>query len=212
MHVCQDQIFYQEGIFMNKRKPVKKLIGIVFFILVFVFACTVFFGDLYLTPLNAAKKNNYIHKNAVLLKEISARENKIYIFQDNDQSYKTVISKPFGPFWKSEIAFNYQSNLKNDIETVGYAKINDQTINMLMLAFKTNTNDIKYVEAGPDGERFLRPMHLGNIEIFYWEGKFNERDINPIALSADKKPKYYYGFSKDEQYDDLRTIQWHEYH
>jgi len=98
----------------------------------------------------AAKKNNYVHKNAVLLKEISARENKIYIFQDNDQSYKTVISKPFGPFWKSEVAFHYQSNLKNDIETVGYAKISDQTINMFMLAFKTNTNDIKYVEAGPD--------------------------------------------------------------
>jgi hypothetical protein len=54
-------------------------------------------------------------------------------------------------------------------------------------------------------------MHLGNIEIFYWEGKFNERDINPVALSIDKKPKYYYGFSKDEQYDDLRTIQWHKY-
>lgn len=154
--------------------------------------------------------NSEIKDDSTLIIEKSFGDIKFYVFRNNN-TFFSVISKRNGPFWNSYITNKYYSDFNNPIDTVGYANVSEDDNEMIILAIKSNTNDIKYIKSGHKDEEFIRPITKDSVEILYWEGVNRITQINAFALSKDKETLYYYGFPENTKYDELNKINWYSY-
>ncbi|WP_159888698.1 hypothetical protein [Paenibacillus puerhi] len=183
----------------------KKLISILFFIIVFLIFG--YLGGYRLDGLSAARANSFVPQDSILLDQVNYEWGSIYIFDSQEKPITAVSNKKFGLFWVSRISSYYFHN-EDPVKTVGGISFNNEREKATVISIIVNDPKVVYLEVGPELSRQSKEVKLGEPVTFYWEEIIYWNDLDPRAFNREGELIYEYRFAKSN-YIRIEDLKWY---
>lgn len=167
-----------------------------------------------LTPLAAAKSHPFVRKDLTPVQEIKFDWGTAFIFRDGNYG-RTVLAEKAGVVWRrSSAAVGNDNILDQDdgVKTLGWGSYSSKNGKVTLIAVESLDPKVAFIEAGPnrpETERIRKKTAPGETVIFVWDKFLSLTEIAPLALSADGKPLYRFGFPEGPviNFTELRWYQ-----
>ena len=159
---------------------------------------------------NAAKSNAFITKNYQLFASYKTGPFGVFLFKSNvNRMYRTVISQRHGIFYRSNVSV-FIPFRSGALETVGYFNDSTSDHGFTFMSFKSNSNNVAYIEAGIKPNREIKEIKKGQTVFFLLDQYVHEPDIE--AFDAQGKELYYFGYPKNTSIFTSNSFKWHKFH
>ena len=195
------------GELLKRNKTVAIFVSIIFVAMYFYF----FIASGYrFSPENAAKSNAFITRNYQLFASYKTGPFGIFLFKSNaNRMYRTVLSKRNGIFYRSNVSVSipYQSGA---LETVGYFNDSTHDHGFTFMSFKSNSNNVAYIEAGVKPNRKKEEIIKGQTVAFLFDQYVSAPNV--IAFNAQERELYYFGYLKNTSIFTDDSFKWHKFH
>lgn len=137
-----------------------------------------------------------LEKGAQVISKVDVGWGHAYIYKSSDY-YLTVMAEKKGFLWRAPVSVNINTiDYKNDsIRTIGsmiYSNNEDKKATILVI--ENQNENIAFIEAGKQFDRYQKNVTKGELIIFVWNEALFQHDINPIAFSKDGMEIYRYGY------------------
>lgn len=178
-------------------------------VIIFVAMYVFMFNGYRFSAQSAARSNTFITKNYHLFASYASGPFGIFLFKsDVNRMYRTVLSERSGPLYRSSVSvyIPYQSGA---LQTVGDMNYSSPDNGFTFMSFKSNNNNVAYIEAGVQPNRERKEIKEGQTISFWFDHYVSRPDIE--AFDAQGKELYYYGYPKNTSEFSSNNFSWHKF-
>jgi hypothetical protein len=144
------------------------------------------------TPEEAAKANEWVNQNSILMGKEDFGSTSVYLYEYPDKYYTVITDYKF-PFWRSSASF-WANKTEDNIKLVGWCSYGDKKKFLTVVPIQNYDKNVAYIEMGPVTDRIHKETPLNQTIIFSWNKSIPWNDLNAIAYSKDKEALYHLGY------------------
>ncbi len=181
------------------------------FIICFILVLYLYFIGYRFNPKQAADSHAFLEKGSKAISEVDVGWGRAYIYKTSDY-YLTVMAIKSGFLWRAPVSINTKNiDDKNDsIKTIGWMSYtNNEKEKATILVIENQSEDIVFIEAGKEFERYKRNVVKGDLVTFVWNEALFQHDINPIAFSKEGRELYRYRYPLGTNQFREQDLKWH---
>lgn len=187
----------------------RKLMVAIFILIIFVANCVFIVSGYRFSAKNAAKSNPYITKNYQLFASYKTGPFGIFLFKSNvNRMYRTVLSQRHGIFYRSNVSVSIPYQL-GALETVGYFNDSTPDHGFTFMSFKSNSNNVAYLEAGEKTNHEIKEIKKGQTVFFLFDKYLWKPDVK--AFDSQGRELYYYGYPNNTSVFTVNSFKWHRF-